>query len=244
MSVPLGALVSKSRRMTLSSCSRDSTVERSSWGMTLEGKTRRPCRLRTKAFMRVLSDTSGSDTSSSDTSGPAGGLLPTCPLHPPLDGGDQPRAQLGGGDDVVHRAHPTGPVDVVDRLEFGGHLTELLGAHAAAQGGELDPQAGLLDALGSGHRGLQLLHPGVGGGPLVDLAGEDDGGGGGPAEHRGGGALDREDLHVLVEDAGEDDEGAAVVAGDHAEDDGAVEVGDGPPDLGAVLQLQVAQRLR
>src|SRR3954468_13786630 len=101
--------------MTLSSCSRDSTVERSSCGMTLEGKTRRPCRLTTKAFMRVLSDTSGSDTS-----GIGAGLLPSCPLHPPLDGGDQPRAQLGGGDDVVHRAHPAGPVDVVDRLELGG----------------------------------------------------------------------------------------------------------------------------
>src|SRR3954470_18963403 len=205
MSVPLGALVSKSRRMTLSSCSRDSTVERSSWGMTLEGKTRRPCRLTTKAFMRVLSDTSGSDTSQ------AAGLDPARPLHPPLDGGDQPWAQLGGGDDVVHGAHPAGPPDVVDRLELGGHLAELLRAHPGAEGGELDPQVGLLDALGGAHRGLQLLDPGVGGGPLVDLAGEDDGGGGSTAEDRGVGALDREDFHVLVEDAGEDDERAAVV---------------------------------
>src|SRR3954449_3983277 len=126
MSVPLGALVSKSRRMTLSSCCRDSTVERSSWGMTLEGKTRRPCRLRTKAFMRVLSDTSGSDTSGSDTSGPAAGLLLPCPLHPPLDGRDEPRSQLGGGDDVVYRADLAGPPDVVDRLELRGDLAQLL----------------------------------------------------------------------------------------------------------------------
>src|SRR3954470_14933097 len=102
--------------MTLSSCSRDSTVERSSCGMTLEGKTRRPCRLTPKAFMRALSDTSGSDPSGTSRAG----SLPACPLHPPLDGGDEPRAQLGGGDDVVHGAHLAGPADVVGRLRHSG----------------------------------------------------------------------------------------------------------------------------
>src|SRR3954447_25466246 len=240
MSVPLGALVSKSRRMTLSSCCRDSTVDRSSWGMTLEGKTRRPCRLRTKAFMRVLSDTSGSDTSGSDTSGsdtsgsdtsgPAAGLLLPCPLHPPLDGRDEPRSQLGGGDDVVYRADLAGPPDVVDRLELRGDLAQLLRADAAAQGRVLPPQTRLLHPVRGVHRRLQLAHPGIGGGAPVDFASEDDGGGRRAAQHRGVRALDGKDLHVLVQHAGEHDEGSAVVPGDDAEHDRAVEVGDGPAD--------------
>src|SRR5919202_830559 len=51
MSVPLGALVSKSRRMTLSSCSSVSMVDKSSSGMMFEGNTMRPCRFTTKDFM-------------------------------------------------------------------------------------------------------------------------------------------------------------------------------------------------
>src|SRR3954471_16131325 len=99
MSVPLGALVSKSRRITVSSCSSDSIVEKSSCGMMLEGNTRRPCRFRTKAFTVVLSDgvVLGAD------------LGPPCGLDAPLDGGDGPRASLHGGDDVVHRADLAGP---------------------------------------------------------------------------------------------------------------------------------------
>src|SRR3954452_13910497 len=111
MSVPLGALVSKSRRMTLSSWSSVSTVEKSSSGMTFGGNTMRPCRFRTNAFMSVLSDPQ-------DGSGSA----PRGALHPPLDGGDEPRAQLGGRHDRVHRPHPLGAPDVVDRLELRGHL--------------------------------------------------------------------------------------------------------------------------
>ena len=42
----------------------------------------------------------------------------------------------------------------------------------------------------------------------------------------------------------EDDEGAAVVARYDDEDDRTDEVGDGPADLRAVLQLQVAHRVR
>jgi hypothetical protein len=41
MSVPLGALVSKSRRTTLSSCSSAYMVEKSSSGMKFEGSTMR-----------------------------------------------------------------------------------------------------------------------------------------------------------------------------------------------------------
>src|SRR3954468_22065764 len=107
MSVPLGALVSKSRRMTWSSWSSDSIVEKSSCGMMLEGSTRRPCRFRTKAFMLVLSR-----RPDGAASGPGGAL------DSPLDGSDEAGAQLGGGDDGVHRADPPGALDVVDRLEL------------------------------------------------------------------------------------------------------------------------------
>ena len=78
----------------------------------------------------------------------------------------------------------------------------------------------------------------------VDLAGEHDRRRGRAADHRGEGALDGEDLHVVVERGREHHEGAAVVAGHDAQHDRAVEVDDGPADLGAVLELQLAQRLR
>src|SRR3954468_11060850 len=189
MSVPLGALVSKSRRMTVSSWSSDSIVEKSSWGMTLEGNTSRPCRFRTKAFTGILSD---GRVVTAD-------LGPACALHSSLHSRDEPRAQLGGGDDLVHRAHLLGPSDVVDGLELRGHLAELLRPHAAAQGRELDPQVGLVHALGGADRSLQFAYPRIGGGALVDLAGEHDRGRRRAAEHRRVRALDGEDLHVLVE---------------------------------------------
>src|SRR3712207_9109835 len=97
--------------MALSSCSSVSMVEKSSSGMMFEGNTMRPCWFRTKAFTGVL---------------PVGRSAPGRALHPPLDGGDETGAQFGGGDDGVHGAHPAGPLDVVDRLELGGDLAELL----------------------------------------------------------------------------------------------------------------------
>ena len=77
----------------------------------------------------------------------------------------------------------------------------------------------------------------------VDVAGEDDRGGGRAADHRRVRALERDRLEVLVEALREDDERAAVVARDDAEDDRPVEVDDRPADLGAVLELQLAHRL-
>src|SRR4028119_1310165 len=148
ISVPLGALVSKSRRMTLSSCSSVSSVEKSSSGMTFEGNTMRPCRFRTKAFTSGASLSGGSagrggappplagarrarrlrlrPEAGTGGSSLSGGSAVRGALHPPLDGGDEAGPQLGGGDDVVHRAHPAGALDVVDGLELGGDLTELL----------------------------------------------------------------------------------------------------------------------
>src|SRR3954462_9521780 len=55
--------------------------------------------------------------------------------------------------------------------------------------------------------------------------------------------LDGRDLDVLRESPGEDDERAAVVAGDDAEDDRPLEVHDRPADLRAVLELEPSHRL-
>src|ERR1700749_245452 len=52
MSVPVGALASKSRAITASSVSRSPMTEKSSSGRKFDGNTRRPWRLTTKGFMR------------------------------------------------------------------------------------------------------------------------------------------------------------------------------------------------
>ena len=67
---------------------------------------------------------------------------------------------------------------------------------------------------------------------------------GATADHRRERALHGGDLQPLVERLGEHHERTAVVAGDHDEDDRAAEVGHGAADLGAVLQLPAAHRLR
>ena len=54
ISVPDGALVSKSRRMTWSNCSSVSITEKSRSGRKLDGKTNRSCRLMTNGCMRRL----------------------------------------------------------------------------------------------------------------------------------------------------------------------------------------------
>ena len=102
-------------------------------------------------------------------------------------------------------------------------------------------------ALDPGCRGQLALEPGdprVGGRAGVDVSGEDDGRRGCATEHRREGTLDGEHRHARVERLGEDDERATVVPGDDGEDDGPVEVDDGPADLGAVLELELAHRLR
>ena len=125
-----------------------------------------------------------------------------------------------------------------------GHLGELLRAHRGPQLGELGPQPRPLDLLGGRELGLDRTHPRVGRSPVVDLAGEDDPGRRRTADDRGERALDGEHGHVVVQRLGEHDERAAVVAGDDAEDDRAVEVHHGAADLGAVLELEHPHRLR
>src|SRR5919202_4275765 len=121
--------------------------------MTFGGNTMRPCRFRTNAFMSVLSDPLNGS-----------GSTPRGALHPPLDGSDELRAQLGGRDDRVHRPDPLGAPDVVDRLELRGHLAELLRADGGAEAGQLGADLRLLDGVGRLEGLLPIAHPGVGGG--------------------------------------------------------------------------------
>ena len=88
-----------------------------------------------------------------------------------LDGGDQLGPEVGGGDDPVHRSDGLGPLDAVDRVELGGDLAELLGAHEIEGPGEIGAaQVGLL--LGRRSQGaFEILHPFVGPCSLVDLDG-------------------------------------------------------------------------
>ena len=130
-------------------------------------------------------------------------------------------------------------------VELGGDLAELLGAHELDDRWRARRDAGRpRSSERRGQRPLERLHPLVGTGALVDLAGEHDGRRRRPADHRGERTLDGEHLHVVVERRREDDERPAVVARDDAQHERAVEVDEGPADLGAVLQLQAAQRLR
>ena len=126
----------------------------------------------------------------------------------------------------------------VHGVELGGDLAELLGAHGVADSPPARPAGWRRDCRSSARTRSSRC------GALVDVAGEHHGGRRGPADHRGERALDGEHLHVVVERRREHDERPAVVAGHDAQHDRAVEVDDRPADLGAVLELQAAQRLR
>ncbi len=80
--------------------------------------------------------------------------------------------------------------------------------------------------------------------PLGHITGEHHRRSRGPAEHGSIGTFEREHGHVGIELLGEHDERTAVVARDHDEHDGAVEVDDCPPDLRAVFQLEFPHGFR
>src|SRR6185503_19024471 len=92
--------------------------------------------------------------------------------HAPLEGLDEVRSEASGRDDGVDRTDPERPLDGVDAVELGRHLTELLGAYDRPRGGQLDAQPGALVALRAVQPGLELDHPWVGVGTGVDVAGE------------------------------------------------------------------------
>src|SRR4051812_23111976 len=82
ISVPVGALASKSRCTTASSCSSVSRTEKSSSAVKLEGKTRRPWPLTTKGLIAHS---------------------PALHVHPAVDGPHLPRDVGGGvGAEEVH----------------------------------------------------------------------------------------------------------------------------------------------
>ena len=99
----------------------------------------------------------------------------------------------------MHRPDGLGPLDGVDRVELGGDLAELLGAHEVEGPGEIGAaQVGLL--LGRRSQGaFAILHSLVRPCSLVDQTSEHDRSSRRTADHRGVRPLDGEHLHVVVE---------------------------------------------
>ena len=131
-------------------------------------------------------------------------LLRECALHAAFDCCDDLRTQFCGRDDLIHRADLSGPLDVVDRFEFGCHFAELVGADGDALSVQFYAQMCFLRViLGCCQVCLQLLHLRVVVGAGVHLTGEDHCGGGGAAEYRRERAFDSKNFHVVVERTGE-----------------------------------------
>ena len=90
----------------------------------------------------------------------------------------------------------------------------------------------------------QFDDAGLPGGPGPRLPRAYDGCCGAAADHGGEGSLHRGGAQRFVERTGEDHVGAAVVAGDHQEEQRALEVHDRLGDLGSVLELEFAHGFR
>src|SRR5680860_1836714 len=169
MSDPVGAFVSKSRLITLSSWSRLSTTDRSSSGTKLEGKTIRSCRLRRKGCMCRSCSTGMDGAGRSGTR--LGWVTTPSAADSSLDRSDEVGAELTSGDDRVNGSHGACSLDVVHLLELLGHVAELLRPHRGAQLGKLQPDLGLSAFVRLGQLGFELGHPGVLGGARGDLPG-------------------------------------------------------------------------
>ena len=166
------------------------------------------------------------------------------PGHPALHRVDEERPQRGRRDDAVDRAHAHRALDAVDAVELRRELAARLRQHGGPQLRALGPQALALGAVGALDARVERDDAGIGTGGLLDVAREHDRGGGRAADDRRVRALHGDRFEPRIQALGEDHERAAVIARDDAEDDRPVEVHDGAPDLGAVLELPLAHRLR
>ena len=146
---------------------------------------------------------------------------------------------------ITASTEPTATARWMSWMPSNSAATSLIfSARASARSAASSTPGRALGAASGGDPLVERPDRGSGGGALVDLAGEH--------HRRGGRAADaptrrsprRPAPPGRVERLGEHDERAAVVAGDDAEHDRAVEVDDRPADLRAVLQLQAAHRLR
>src|ERR1039458_7119006 len=119
MSVPVGAFTSKSRLITLSSCSRLCMTDRSSSGTKFDGNTIRPWRLTRNGCMECPFVSRRTDEEHVHGSGGRyGGSVGGRPADAPLDGADEVGPELTCGNDRVDRADCERPFDVVNVLEL------------------------------------------------------------------------------------------------------------------------------
>ena len=128
-------------------------------------------------------------------------------------------------------------------VEFGGHLSQFFGVHNLEQFVPLGPQTSFLRTLGFGHRLAEGFETRILTSPGFNFTGKNHRRCRRAADYGGVSSFQSGYFKILVEGPREDHIRTSVVAGDHAKDDGALEVDDCPANLGAVLQLQPAHRL-
>src|SRR5271166_1644487 len=130
----------------------------------------------------------------------------------------------------------------MNAIELSGYFAELFGIDDLEELVGFGAEPVLGHAVGLGHRIIHRLDARILAGPGLNLSGEDDGCRRGTADHGGEGALEGEDLELLVQCAGEDNVRATVVARDDAKDHRALEIDDCSADLSTVFQLQPPHR--
>ena len=129
-------------------------------------------------------------------------------------------------------------------VKLGSHLAQLLGVYDFEEFIELGAQPAFLRAVSLGYRLVQRLHARIFLGPGFNLTGENHGRRRSAADHGGIRSLQGCHFNAFIQRPRENHVCASVIARDHAKDDGAFEVHHRSPDLGAVLELQPAHRLR
>ena len=145
---------------------------------------------------------------------------------------------------MIQRAHLERPLHAVHVVKLGGHLAQLLGMHDLEEFFPLGAQAAFLRTLGLRHGLAQRLQARVFAGPGFNFTGENNRRRWSAANHRGIRSLQGGHLELFVQRSRENHIGATVIAGDHAEYDGAFEIHHGPANLGAIFKLQPAHRFR
>src|SRR6516165_3541419 len=157
---------------------------------------------------------------------------------------DEVGAEVRGRQNVIERSHFKGSMHAMYAVKLGGELAQLLGVYEFEEFVPLDAQAPFLHAVSFGHRLAQHLQALVLTSPGIDFARKNDRRRRRASDDRGVRSLKGRDFQTFVQGARENHISAPVIAGDHAEYHGAFEVDYGSPDLGPVLKLQLAHRLR
>ena len=165
--------------------------------------------------------------------------------HPALDRVDEVRAQLRRVDDAAHRPHLDRPLDAVDRVELGPRALRASRSAPPPTAPRARPAgAGASAPSAAASRSSSAGDPRVGPRARVSTSrAKTTAAAGAPPITDACAPSSATASRCVVEALGEHHEGAAVVAGDDAEDDRPVEVHDRAADLRAVLELPLAHRL-